>query len=144
MTSGCKVTSGCAVTSGGLGSDFRSRGHFQESGKHFRWTGESLPVARSLPVTQSLPVARSLPVVQSLPVEWGVTSGDWGLITEYCALIGQKGSRDQTVTYLMLMRSRDPYSQYTFRSLPGTFRDGFTCSTNCHEILHADWSIQVT
>ena len=44
----------------------------------------------------------------------------------------------------MLMTSRDTYSQYTFRSLPGTFRDSLTCSTNLHEILDADWSVQVT
>ena len=52
-------------------------------------------------------VARSLPVA--------VTSGGLGTRWEYCALIGQKkGSRDQTVTYLMLIRSRDLIPQYLY------------------------------
>ena len=101
----------------------------------------SLPVAQALPVVMSLPVAQALPVTRSLP-------GVWGLVKECCTLIGYYLTV-RKVTWPcdvknMQIRSRDPYSQYTFRSLPGTFRDGFTCSTNCHEILHADWSIQVT
>ena len=93
--------------------------------EHISW----LPVARAL-----LGVWESLPVARSLPGVWGVTSscevtsgceitsgrlgeslpGVWGLVTEYCALIGQKGSRDQTVTYLMLIRSRDLIPQYLY------------------------------
>ena len=57
--------------------NFRSRGHFRECGESLPGTGESLPVAQSLPVAKSVPVAQSLP-------------GVWGLVTEYCALIGQK------------------------------------------------------
>ena len=39
------------------------------------------------------------------------------------ALIGYRPNEpcDQSVTYHMLIRLRDPYSQYTFHSLPGLF-----------------------
>ena len=70
------LTSARAVTSMGLGSNFWSRGHFRESGKHLRNTAL-----------------------------WLV----------------KKRSCDQSVTYHMLMTSRDTYSQYTFRLLPGLF-----------------------
>ena len=66
--------------------DFRSHGHFRGSGnsykmRHFRESGESLQAARLLPVARSLPV-------------------DWGLVTEYCALIGYYLWQSE--------RSRDP------------------------------------